>query len=101
MVYKDFYHVMLENFVQPVELFTSVRKLPFTLYVEEQKLFIRNGKNNVSRINSNEVAAFVKRFEDSDSLHSKDYQDVTFKASYLLAAMQYITEKNALKPENK
>ncbi|MFY4850316.1 EAL domain-containing protein, partial [Klebsiella pneumoniae] len=31
----------------------------------------------------------------------KDYQDVTFKASYLLAAMKYITLKNALNPGNK
>lgn len=50
MVYKDFYHLMLEYFAQPVELFTSAKKMPFTLYAEEQKLFFRNGKNNISRI---------------------------------------------------
>ncbi|HCC5834073.1 hypothetical protein [Citrobacter farmeri] len=93
MVYKDFYHLMLEYFTQPVELFTSAKKKPFTLYAEEQKLFVRNGKNNISRINPSEVAAFVERFEESESLLAKDYQDVTFKASYLLAAMKYITVK--------
>lgn len=94
MVYKDFYHLMLEYFFQPVELFTGARKLTFTLYTEEQKLFVRNGKDNTSRITQKEVAAFVERFEENESSLAKDYQDVTFKASYLLAAMKYITEQN-------
>jgi len=95
MVYKDFYHLMLESFAQPIELFTGSRNVPFTLYAEEQKLFVRNGKDNISRIDPNEVAAFVERFEENESLLAKDYQDVTFKASYLLAAMKYITEQHA------
>lgn len=95
MAYKDFYHLMLEYFSQPVELFTGSRNVPFTLYTEEQKLFVRNGKDNTSRIDPKEVAAFVERFEETESLLAKDYQDVTFKASYLLAAMKYITEHNA------
>ncbi|WP_410215177.1 hypothetical protein, partial [Klebsiella quasipneumoniae] len=77
------------------------RNVPFTLYVEEQKLFVRNGKDNTSRIGPKEVAAFVERFEENGSMLAKDYQDVTFKASYLLAAMKYITLKNALNPGNK
>ncbi|MCS5880199.1 hypothetical protein LNP17_03740 [Klebsiella variicola subsp. variicola] len=32
-------------------------------------------------------------FEENGSMLAKDYQDVTFKASYLLAAMKYITFK--------
>ncbi|MBL5965649.1 hypothetical protein I7V30_10280 [Lelliottia amnigena] len=95
MVYKDFYHLMLESFAQPIELFTGSRNVPFTLYAEEQKLFVRNGKDNISHIDPNEVAAFVERFEENESLLAKDYQDVTFKASYLLAAMKYITEQHA------
>lgn len=95
MLYKDFYHLLLESFSQPVELFTGSRNVPFTLYAEETKLFVRNGKDNISRIDPKEVAAFVERFEESESLLAKDYQDVTFKASYLLAAMKYITEQNA------
>ena len=67
----------------------------------EQKLFVRNGKDNTSRIGPKEVAAFVERFEENGSMLAKDYQDVTFKASYLLAAMKYITLKNALNPGNK
>ncbi|HCL6723602.1 TPA: hypothetical protein N2Q78_005216 [Citrobacter freundii] len=94
MTYKDFYHLMLESFSQPVELSTGARKVPFTLYTEEQKLFVRNGKDKTSRIDPKEVAAFVERFEENGSLLAKDYQDVTFKASYLLAAMKYITEQN-------
>ena len=95
MAYKDFYHLMLEYFSHPVELFTGSRNVPFTLYTEEQKLFVRNGKDNISRIDPKEVAAFVERFEEAESLLAKDYQDVTFKASYLLAAMKYITDRNA------
>ena len=95
MAYKDFYHLLLESFSQPVELFTGSRNVPFTLYAEEAKLFVRNGKDNISRIDPKEVAAFVERFEESESLLAKDYQDVTFKASYLLAAMKYISEQNA------
>lgn len=95
MVYKDFYHLMLEYFSQPVELFTETRKVAFTLYTEGQKVFVRNGKSNTSRIDPKEVAAFVERFEENESLLAKDYRDVTFKASYLLAAMKYITEQNA------
>lgn len=101
MAYKDFYHLLLESFSQPVELFTGSRSVPFTLYAEEQKLFVRNGKDKTSRIAPKEVAAFVERFEESESLLAKDYQDVTFKASYLLAAMQYITVKNSLNTDNK
>lgn len=59
MIYKDFYHLMLEFFSQPVELFTESRNVPFTLYVEEQKLFIRNRKNNTSHIGPKEVAALA------------------------------------------
>ncbi|GAB53747.1 MULTISPECIES: hypothetical protein [Enterobacteriaceae] len=95
MAYKDFYHLLLESFSQPVELFTGSRNVPFILYAEEQKLFVRNGKDNTSRIDPKEVVAFVERFEESESLLAKDYQDVTFKASYLLAAMKYITEQHA------
>lgn len=95
MAYKDFYHLLLESFSQPVELFTGSRNVPFALYAEEKKLFVRNGKDNTSRIDPKEVAAFVERFEESESLLAKDYQDVTFKASYLLAAMKYITEQHA------
>ncbi|MFP8735754.1 hypothetical protein [Klebsiella aerogenes] len=101
MIYKDFYHLMLESFSQPVELFTESRNVPFTLYVEEQKLFVRNGKDNTSRIGPKEVAAFIERFEENESLAAKDYQDVTFKASYLLAAMKYINIKNPLNTDNK
>lgn len=85
---------MLESFSQPVELSTGPRKIPFTLYVEEQKVFIRNRKNTISRIDPKEVAEFIERFEESESLLAKDYQDVTFKASYLLAAIKHIAEKN-------
>ncbi|UFM68976.1 hypothetical protein LO739_19475 [Leclercia adecarboxylata] len=98
MAYKDFYHLLLESFSQPVELFTGSRNVPCTLYAEEAKLFVRNGKDNISRIVPKEVAAFVERFEESESLLAKDYQDVTFKASYLLAAMKYITEQHAESP---
>ncbi|MBZ7462673.1 hypothetical protein FMJ29_27465 [Klebsiella michiganensis] len=91
MAYKDFYHLLLESFSQPVELFTGSRNVPFTLYAEEQKLFVRNEKDNTSRIVPKEAAAFVERFEESESLLAKDHQDVTFKASYLLVAMKYIT----------
>ncbi|ASG64230.1 hypothetical protein CEW81_21845 [Kluyvera genomosp. 3] len=101
MAYKDFYHLLLESFSQPVELFTGSRNVPFTLYAEEAKLFVRNGKDNISRIVPKEVAAFVERFEESESLLAKDYQDVTFKASYLLAAMKHITVKNTPNPDNK
>ena len=96
MAYKDFYHLMLEYFAQPVKLVTGARNQPFTLYAEEQKLFVRNRKEKVSRIAPKEVAAFVVRLEESESLSPKDYQDVTFKASYLLAAMEYITAQNSL-----
>ncbi|WP_438335505.1 hypothetical protein ACSYAE_01950 [Edwardsiella tarda] len=95
MAYKDFYHLMLESFSQPIELFTGSRNVPFTIYAKEQKLFIQNGKDNTRRIDPNEVAAFVERFEESESLLAKDYQDVTFNASYLLAAMKYIIAQNA------
>lgn len=95
MAYKDFYHLMLEYFAQPAELVTGVRNQPFTLYAEDQKLFVRNGKNNVSRLDPKEVAAFVVRLEETESLSPKDYQKVTFKASYLLAAMKYIAEQNS------
>lgn len=94
MAYKDFYHLLLESFSQPVELFTGSRNVPFTIYTEQQKLFVRSGKDNASRINPKEVAAFVERFEENESFLAKDYQDVTFKASYLLAAMKYITVKH-------
>ncbi|KMV67202.1 hypothetical protein AI29_14660, partial [bacteria symbiont BFo2 of Frankliniella occidentalis] len=90
----------LEYFAQPVELFTAARKVPFTLYAEKQKLFVRNGKNNISRINSSEVAAFVQRYETCSSLLPKDYHDKTFKASYLLAAMRYIAGRYTLTPED-
>jgi len=101
MIYKDFYHLMLESFAQPVVLYTGSRNVPFTIYTEEQKLFVRNGKDNISRILPKEVSAFVERFEESESLSAKDYQDVTFKASYLLAAMKYISVKSSLSLENK
>ncbi|MGK3124718.1 hypothetical protein ACCY16_11345 [Candidatus Pantoea formicae] len=50
MAYKDFYHLLLESFSQPVELFTGPRNMPFTLYAEETKLFVRHGEDNISRI---------------------------------------------------
>ncbi|CAK9883834.1 MAG: hypothetical protein XXXJIFNMEKO3_00208 [Candidatus Erwinia impunctatus] len=94
MVYHDFYHVLLACFSQPVELITGIRKIRFTLYVEEQKLFVLNSKNKTSRISAKETAAFIQRYKETGSLQPKSYQDVTFKSSYLLAALQYLSERN-------
>lgn len=91
MPYKDFYHFMLERFSQPVELVTLGRKQPFTLYVEKEKLYVKNASNNIRRLDKKSVAAFIEHYEETDSRLPKDYQDVTFNASYLLAAMQYLS----------
>ena len=94
MTYKDFYHFMLESFSQPVELVTAGRKKTFTLYAERGKLYVKNSKNNVRTIDKKYMDAFIERFEDTGSLFPGDYQDVTFNASYLLAAMKYLSLLN-------
>lgn len=94
MTYKDFYHFMLESFSQPVELVTPGRMQPFTLYVEQGNLYVKNASNNVRRLDKKSVAAFIERYEDTGSQSPGDYQDATFNASYLLAAMKYLSLLN-------
>lgn len=91
MPYKDFYHFMLERFSQPVELVTPARKQPFTLYVEQGKLYVKNARNNIRCLNKKGVSAFIEHYEETNSHSHKDYQDITFNASYLLAAMKYLS----------
>jgi len=91
MIYRDFYHHLLESFSQPVELFTGARKQVFTLYSEQNVLYIRNSKNNIRRLSRNDVDAFITRFEETGSILPRDYQDVTFNSSYLVAVMKYIS----------
>lgn len=91
MIYRDFYHHLLEHFSQPVELFTGARKQVFTLYSEQNVLYIRNSKNNIRRLGRDDVDAFITRFEETGSILPRDYQDVTFNSSYLVAVMKYIS----------
>lgn len=91
MPYKDFYHFMLERFSQPVELVTLGRKQPFTLYVEQGNLYVKNASNSHRRLDKKSVAAFIEHYEETCSQSPKDYQSVTFNASYLLAAMKYLS----------
>lgn len=94
MIYRDFYQHLLEHFSQPVELFTGARKQGFTLYSEQDVLYIRNSKNNIRRLRRDEVDAFMTRFEDTGSLFSQDYLDVTRNSSYLLAIIKFISNVN-------
>ncbi|WP_151995999.1 hypothetical protein [Buttiauxella massiliensis] len=91
MPYKDFYHFMLERFSQPAELVTLGRKQPFTLYAEQGNLYVKNASNSLRRLDKKSMAAFIEHYEETNSQSPKDYQDVTFNASYLLAAMKYLS----------
>jgi hypothetical protein len=44
MAYKDFYHLMLEYFSQPVELFTGSRNVPFTFILKNKSCLFEMGK---------------------------------------------------------
>jgi len=89
-VYKDFYQLMLEQFTSPVELFTLSRKQPFSIYAEQETLYIKNTGGNIRRLDRKSVAAFIEHFEETGSQAARDYQDITFNASYLLAVMRYL-----------
>lgn len=91
MIYRDFYCYLLEQFAHPVALFTGARKQPFTLYSDQDKLFVKNSKNKVRRIQRESVDAFIARFEETGSFTPADYHDVTFNSSYLLAAMNHLS----------
>lgn len=94
MIYRDFYQHLLEHLPQPVELFTGARKQGFTLYSEQDVLYIRNSQNNIRRLSRDDVDAFIARFEETGSVLPRDYQDVTFNSSYLLAIMKFISNVN-------
>lgn len=96
MGYKDFYQLMLECFAQPVALATPAQNKAFTIYAENENLYVKNAAGNIRQIRSNNVAVFVERFEEVESFSPSHYQDITVNASYLLAAMKYITEKYPL-----
>ncbi len=44
MVYKDFYHLMLEYFTQPVELFTSAKKSLSLCMLKNKSCLTETGK---------------------------------------------------------
>lgn len=93
-MYKDFFHFLLEHFAEPVALVTGARGKPFTLYAQQGELWVKNAKQNSRRLGQKDVEAFIARFEETESRVPGDYQDVTFHASYLLAAMKYLDEKS-------
>lgn len=94
MIYRDFYQHLLEHFSQPVELVTGARKQGFTLYSNQGKLYVKNSKNKESLVHKKAVNAFISAFEETESISPSHYKKITFHASYLLVALEYISRIN-------
>lgn len=94
MIYRDFYQHLLEHFSQPVELFTGARKQGFTMYSNQGKIYVKNSKNKESHVPRKDVNAFIAEFEETENISPSHYKKITFHASYLLVAIEYISKGN-------
>ncbi|HDL7646297.1 TPA: hypothetical protein PXO92_002935 [Yersinia enterocolitica] len=89
---EAFYSFMVKKFAVPADLATGKRNIPFTIYSENGRLFIHNSKGNTHPIDSKSATTFFQHYKKTGSLSPKTYLAMTFKASYLLAAVQHITQ---------
>ncbi len=61
------------------KLITEARKTEFTMFSDNGKLYVIN-----------------EEYKKTGSMSTSSYQDITFNSSYLLAALQYLMEKELI-----
>lgn len=90
---KPFYEVLIGKFKNEKKLITEARKTEFTMFSDNGKLYVINSKGNTRRLEPMYVNNFFEEYKKTGN-ETSSYQDITFNSSYLLAALQYLMEKN-------
>ncbi|WP_240834509.1 hypothetical protein [Escherichia coli] len=93
---KPFYEVLIEEFKNEKKLITEARKTEFTMFSDNGKLYVINSKGNTRRLEPMYVNNFFEEYKKTGSMSTSSYQDITFNSSYLLAALQYLMEKELI-----
>ena len=85
----------IEN-IHEKKLITEARKTEFTMFSDNGKLYVINSKGNTRRLEPMYVNNFFEEYKKTGSMSTSSYQDITFNSSYLLAALQYLMEKELI-----
>lgn len=82
----SFYELLLNACKEPLELATEARQAPFTMFSDEGKLYVRNSKGKVRPLDEKPANEFFEMYKATGSTSPVTYREVTFNASYYLAA---------------
>lgn len=93
---KPFYQILVDEFQDEKKLITEARKSEFTIFSDNEKLYVVNSKGNTRRLEAMYVNNFFEEYKATGSMSTSSYQDITFNSSYLLAALQYLMERELI-----
>lgn len=93
---KPFYQILVEEFKKSTELVTDARKIQFTIFSDNGKLYVLNGQGNTRSLDEIGVNKFFDAFKATGSMSPVSYQNITFNSSYLLAALKYLLERDLI-----
>lgn len=93
---KPFYQILIDEFHDEKKLMTEARKSEFTMFSDDGKLYVINSKGNTRRLEAIYVNNFFDEYKNTGSMSPSSYQDITFNSSYLLAALQYLMERELI-----
>lgn len=90
----NFYTVLVNHFHVPTDLVTGAQNKPFVIFSVGGKLGIVNAKGKRRYPDKKGTAAFFEKYQRTGSLAPAEYSEETRNASYLLAALAYIQQKD-------
>ncbi|ELM8519573.1 hypothetical protein Q2O24_005088 [Salmonella enterica] len=92
----SFYELLINEFKTPLELTTGARKIAFTMFSDEGKLYVLNSKGNTRPLDEKPANDFFETFRKTGSTSPITYRDATFNASYFLAAIQELMRRGII-----
>ena len=92
----SFYELLVDECKTPMELTTGARKVAFTMFSDEGKLYVLNSKGNTRPLDEKPANDFFETFKKTGSTSPITYRDSTFNASYFLAATQELMRRGTI-----
>jgi hypothetical protein len=93
---SSFYELLVTECKEPMELTTGARKVAFTMFSDEGKLYVLNSKGNTLPLDEKPANEFFELFKKTGSTSPMSYRDSTFNASYFLAATQELMRRGTI-----
>lgn len=90
----NFYSALVKAFKTPASLKTISRNIKFTVFSDNNKVYIVNSKGKTRACEEKPANGFFEIYKKTGSLSPSDYRDATFNASYYLPMINYMQQHN-------